>query len=818
MKTEKIKKMSIIEIIEKVGIPTLLMYKTYHNEEDLKTEGMLRQTYVYNASEKEVSEFEEEIKNMQNKGTIQDFIKILDKYQHIIDKEIYVFAMTGFIARDIAEGNKEGLNSLVAFPNKKRDKRASFYFARDLLKNVDIVVPRFSLKDEQYQIEAIVNSQEYFGNNNFLKKRKEENDKRFKQIDETIGLDNVFDPFTPSDMLKFFVYPNLANLLANNVYKKLKINKDLTESQRKEIEELIEKNGGGNAFAHEDLNETIINNTAYIDVDKMLLLSNIKNIRCLFYNRNQDNRNRDNSYDYDNYVKIKEFSRKVGTLLKNKQTIVEMEEGLVNYKTIEKFISFLEKHFINKRFYDDEAIDNLRNDVLNGIVPISMFSKEDFLKIMNFTSEELATLITKQPDALEYLVENDLVNISRMSSVIDLKKYFTDRQVLYLLSKGIIKNENVLEMYNKGKFSVDNIRFLQDNFADFDATSMTSVEKLVKLYLDPSKKEEFDKYRKIFKALKIDETLAEARLRRENKDNKKVLDELDSKIKERQIEVSSNILDQSLELLEEDKLYDLYRMGLIHIEVLVDFVGPTAINDLYATGELKPLDARKLYNDGIIDENAIESVLKDGNLSETQKLVLIYSTFPSMDQEDKEIRERLISYMDKIDDTKTSTNNGTRNHIGGSNPVVTNKYYTDPCARWNFIASFDKDYTQNYLTDGTIIFYLPNEQKYIIEKLYDKNNKPAYGAATYILEENLFDKIKNDLIVNEKIDRSVLIELHKQKNKGIKKFIHTGWANSMMKFFDLQNEEKYSKEEIERKQKLAKQVEISKTKEEDILK
>lgn len=811
MKTEKIKKMSIIEIIEKMGIPTLLMYKVYRNGNDLKTEGMLRQTYIYCTNEEETSKFEEEIKNLQNKGTIQDFIKILDKYQHIIDKEIYVFAMTGFIARDIAEGNKGELESLVTFPNKKRDKHTAFNYGKELLKNVDIVVPRFSLKDEQYQIEAIVNSQEFFGNDNFLKKRKEVNDKRLKQIDETIGLDNVFHFFVPSDMLKFFIYPNLANIVANNIYNKLKFNKDLTESEQKEIEEFVKSHGGGNAFSHEDLCEEINNNIEYIDVDKMLLLSNIK----LFLNSS----NSDNSYDYESYVKFKEFSKKVGTLLKNKQTIIEMEEGLVNYKTIEDFVSFLEKHFINKRFYDDKEIDILRDDVLNGIVSISMFSKEDFLKIMNFTSEELATLITKQPDALEYLVENDLVNISRMGSVIDFKKYFTDRQVLYLLSKGIIKNENVLEMYNKEKFSVDNIRFLQDNFTDFDATSMTSAEKLVKLYLDPSKKEEFDKYRKIFKALKIDETLAEARLRRENKDNKKVLDELDSKIKERQIEVSSNILDQSLELLEEDKLYDLYRMGLIHIEVLVDFVGPTAINDLYATGELKPLDARKLYNDGIIDENAIESVLKDGNLSETQKLVLIYSTFPSMDQEDKEIRERLISYMDKIDDTKTATNNGTRNHIGGgSNPVVTNKHITDPCARWNLIANIDKDYTQEYLTDGTIIFYLPNEQKYVIEKLYDKNNKPAYGAATYILEENLFDKIKNDLIVNKKVDRSVLIELNKQKNKEIKKIIHTGWANSIIKFFDLQNEEKYSEEQIEEIQELAKQVEISKTKEEDILK
>ena len=46
MKTEKIKKMSIIEIIEKMGIPTLLMYKVYRNGNDLKTEGMLRQTYI----------------------------------------------------------------------------------------------------------------------------------------------------------------------------------------------------------------------------------------------------------------------------------------------------------------------------------------------------------------------------------------------------------------------------------------------------------------------------------------------------------------------------------------------------------------------------------------------------------------------------------------------------------------------------------------------------------------------------------------------------------------------------------------------------
>lgn len=802
MKNEKIKKMSMIEIVEKVGMPAVLLRRVFNEGQDYKTEGVLRQAYVYSADKQETTKFESEIKKLQNIGTIKDFVKVLDKYQYIIDKELYVFLMTGLISSDTKGRNME---QLATFPNSKKDKKVALKYVIELLKDIDVVVPRFTIKDGKYDIDAVISSQEYIGNTNFLKKRKKENDERFKQIDETIGLKEVLKPLVPSDMLTFFVYPNLGNLIANNIYNNVRIDDSLTDDELNRIKEFLEKNKNGHIFINEDLEEEVKRNTEYIDVDKMLILSNI--YQCF------RNKKSDDSYDYDDYIKMKEFSQKIGTLLKNKRASVKIQEDVIDYKSITTFLDELENHFINKKFYHDYEIDELRHDILEDTITVSSFSKEDFSKIMRFINEELAVIVTNQPEALEYLVENDFINTSRINAVINLKKDFTDDQVLYLISKGIVENEDVLEMYNKGKFSVDNIRYVQDKLDKFDISSMTSVEKLVKLYLDPSKKEEFDKYRKIFKALKIDETLAENRLRRENEDNKKVLDELDSKLKERQIEVSSNILDQSLELLEVDKLYDLYRMGLIHIDVLVDFVGPTAINDLYATGELKPLDARKLYDDGIIDENTIVAVLKDGKLSETQKLVLIYSTFPSMEDKDKQIREKLISYMNEIDNVKKIPNsNYDKNNINDASSYIYNKHVTDPCARWNLIANIDKDYSQDYLTDGTIIFYMPNEQKYIVEKLYDKNNKPAYGAATYILEEKLFNEIKKDLIINQKIDRSCLIELNKQKNSGIKKIIHTGWANSMTKFFDLENEEKYSKEQIEKIRKLADEVEMSKTK------
>ena len=114
------------------------------------------------------------------------------------------------------------------------------------------------------------------------------------------------------------------------------------------------------------------------------------------------------------------------------------------------------------------------------------------------------------------------------------------------------------------------------------------------------------------------------------------------------------------------------------------------------------------------------------------------------------------------------------------------------------------------MKDGHIIFYLPSEEKYIIEKLYDKNRKTAYGAATYILDEKTFEMHKDEIIKDDKINKSALVDLRKTNSKEVKKLIHTGWGNAMLKYFGVKESKKYSKEQCRVIQSLAEEVENSK--------
>ena len=51
--------------------------------------------------------------------------------------------------------------------------------------------------------------------------------------------------------------------------------------------------------------------------------------------------------------------------------------------------------------------------------------------------------------------------------------------------------------------------------------------------------------------------------------------------------------------------------------------------------------------------------------------------------------------------------------------------------------------------------------------------------------------------------------LRKQESKSVKKIIHTGWGNAILKYFDVKESKKYSKEQCRIIQSLVEEVEAS---------
>lgn len=95
--------------------------------------------------------------------------------------------------------------------------------------------------------------------------------------------------------------------------------------------------------------------------------------------------------------------------------------------------------------------------------------------------------------------------------------------------------------------------------------------------------------------------------------------------------------------------------------------------------------------------------------------------------------------------------------------------------------------------------------------MLDKNGKPFYGAATYILDEDCFKRNEDAIVVDNKVKRNKLSQ--NAESRGVEKLIHspTGWGKGIKEIFGI-NEETKSPEELEQIERAIKIVEESRRK------
>ncbi len=831
MNSNKISKMKMSEIIENYGLPMAFLY---YIDDKGRTQQMLRSTYKPDALGERLKEFESKIKEVQIKSInspleINGIVSVMNEYEDIIDKEQYIFLMAKLLKEDV-EGELQLINGQKRFnevvyqtylPKHLKGNyslKQALTSAKVLLSDVDIMFGEIDSSSKKPKFES---SQEFVGNKKAIMRAKENSLKKLEEIENTVGLENLLKRLEPYHMITFFKYQNVATTLMSYLYFKYPDNIKIFENK-----ELVEYDTENDVVKPHYEFEDFLNLTKeyfeYVNVDKLLLLS------VFSYYAKTKNQNRD--FTIEEFNELKDLLDKIGKLVDNNKRKVEFIVSnnddrndnkntvyKISYDDIVSLVEDMSKHFINGIFYDDKKLRNLFDNIISGNISIDSIAPNDFKKtVKDVTVRDILLLLENQPNGLQYIIESNILSEKNIYMILDKKKDFDAEQISFLINKNILDINDILKLYMQDKVSLENVKLLKENLKERNVESIVSESKLVELYLDPSKKEEFDKYRRIFKTLKIDETADEIKQIKDNNDNEDKIKEIEKSILQRQKDIGEKILGQSANLLESDKMYELYHMGLLQIDTIIDYIGADAVKDLYASGKLKPIDAKRLYDDSILKIDMIRDVLKSNNLSDTEKLVLIYSTFPSTeDKNDVEIRESLIKYIRNPDDTNNfNKKRKIKQKDHDINPIIDDrikKYASDPCARWNLISSLDKQYSEEYLKDGNIIFYLPNEGKYIIEKLYTKDYKAAYGAATYILDEDLFNKNKEDIIVSKKVNRSYLVGLEKiQRGKEIKKIVHTGWGNAIIKYFDIDKSDKYSEKEKKKIRELAEKVEKSK--------
>ena len=657
-----------------------------------------------------------------------------------------------------------------------------------VLKSIDIITGQNQVKINGKNYEAeIITSQDRIGNSKSVKEKNKQAERRFRKVAEIIPLSELKYFLTPSDLIDICRYPVLGTELRDFILN-MSISKEDTKKQfnvvsRKvtEFDEKKEKRKGGKTYSIDNFCEVLNANIKYMDIDRLLIVA-LENYYQLFVNAPDEKK-------YEDALRLKEFSRKVDRVLENKNMVFKRGKvgapEVTSYENIMNEIDEILSCYINTEEHTKEEVLQIREDILKGKRGYATISFLDYANAMKFDRNELLRIVEQEPEALEYFLTTGLVDEKVLKEFIKTEKVINSNVALALYNNGLISTEDLLILYSDSKISLESIKLIKDSIKKpEELEAIVSIDELIELYNVPDKKEEFERYRRLFKLLKIDG---------------KSIDE--------QNDLGIQILDSSNQLLDDETIIDLYKKGIITCDLLVDFVN-SSFENLYVSGELKPSDVRRLFDNGIIDKEKLKVLLL--KMTDEEKMVSVFSTFPG--KENATLRKELLSNLTEAERSihEKSVKSGIvkKEKQDKKEDETHEEFETDPCARWSLIAELDEEYSQKLLDDGTLRVYLPNRGKYIIEKLFDSKHRTAYGAATYILDENDFEQNQADIIQQNKVNRSRLVELSKANLA--KKIIHKGWGKAICKEFDIENPKLYTEERRNLIKQLADEVEKSK--------
>lgn len=780
MQQLKIDSKSMYDIVNKWGFPS-----------DLSE---FEATYKCDASPADIEKFKEQIISLSKSSTkkrktedsekkFSEYLDIISKNESIFDKNLYLLHVARLLKEDYsAQYNSDNENEIdtnrVYTSEEYSDmakKALLIRSAKKILSNLDIANIRIRKDENGKERYEIYTSSEFISEDRSkIDEREEKVREQLKKINQKIGLEKILKFFEPDeffnqDELDVCKYENLSYLCKKQV-----------ESQKDEKCQISK------------IAEIIRNYPEYIDIDKLLVMATIRYYQTIEYDIE--------TIPYEEVEKLKSFTENVKLILLSKSTKAKpycSSTRNVSFKELEKEIKKLCSHFINGKYYQEYEKNDLVKDIITGKTSLHDFSKEDFLNL-SFSQREVSEMIFRNPTSIEFLVTNNLEKIEEVREKVELQRNVNFEQLVACINSKVLDYEDIMRLYYDKKISIETVKSLKQKLEEEKKseelkklTGLVSSKVLVKMLLSKDE-QNAEEYIRLYKALIID-----------------------GKTLEEKKDIANEILDYSLDLLEEEKMYELYYEGLIPVDSLLDIIGDqsSGFEDLFKNGEIKPIDARRLYLDGIITEQNFVNLLS--SMEDGERLALICAVFPnSKDENELDLREKLLQTMSPIirstygKNDKASTNRNTSNNSNNDkNNKSENRRMSDPCLRWNFLSNLDKEFSQQYLRDGTVIFYLPNEGSYIIEKLFDKNMEPCYGVATYILDKEDFDKYK-DIIIDKKNSciRPKILPRLREENENVTKIVHTGWGNALTRYFEIDSNEKYTEEQKDVIHSLAEEI------------
>lgn len=443
------------------------------------------------------------------------------------------------------------------------------------------------------------------------------------------------------------------------------------------------------------------------------------------------------------------------------ETIIEADE-----KNIEEFLA----RCTDTRYLSDLYIDKLHANLAVGTFPENL----EELKIAGVGLEDVTHII----ESYEEAEDKD-----------EKEKLLTSANALerYLLRNTELKEEDFIDLYVNGN---------------------ANLELIEQMKLGEMPKEYFDtRFMELFSEDVYFDT-------KESNTKLKRYANLYSVLREKQqIDTTTDDLVVKLSGMFGEEFIpnimgELYKTGIADIEEAMQWLGGEFIATQYKQEVLQPVEIREMYNKGKIDLQELAgmiSLLEDN----TEKFMVISSLFP--EAESIEIRQELFKRCLELGDSLKEDDKGTKRKKGKKSDNKYDQYITDPGERFKAAQLLDKEYSLKMTSDGHAIMHLPNLQTVWIEKMLDKDGNPYYGAASYFVNEEYFEKNKDTILVEDKVKRRKLSQ--NSESKSIEKLIHspTGWVKGVKRILKI-NEETRTPEELQEIENAMKSVKESRRK------
>jgi len=705
--------------------------------------------------------------------TVNEIVSFIKKNQKYFDRKVFIFASYLYLTK-VKKVEAVDVTQFVSDKDEKIKKMKEY-----LIKNPTLYIDDSDdkVKDRMYDSRNYTN----MAQRNELQKEIEDGDKRFTEIDATLSLENLALLYSFIDLQNIFCKNrNLGEELGSEVYTsvyrehglsdidiyKIKIG-ELDESEVLSDDTLVQE---GAPFILQALRDF----KGYIDWDKLLLCTAYKVKGILENNPNfKDENNKMCTYVMKTcYSLIRD---------KNAQASGEIEsifDGSVTKKfsySVKDLERDLSNRIIGDMYYSETKVLETKQKVLDGEVELESFNTSSIIKLLGLSAYDIKVCMQNNSNNMLFLLDHGVVRKNVLLQYLYNNDY--NEKVFSKLTTGgenYLNDDDIFQLYINGKIPLEKMKIYKEKFVN-ELTEENLVKKFreIKTLISDDDKLKLERYIALYRALRISNASLEERIR-----------------------LGDSIVLALGEEMQEEEFIDLYKRNLITINNVIEWNGESFVNDMFSKGQLRPNDVKKLIEDKKLDLYKIMENLLNGDLSDEEKVTLIFSTF---DQEsDEPVRQKLLQSLGIGGDFSIPSNSlGSNDDEVRKNDKMEKprkkRYIFDPCYKMQLLTMLDKEYSYSLSKDGHLIIEFPNLNQVWIEKLFTRKYghiESAVGAATYKMSADAF-KAYN--IVNNfgKVDRSKLYRLY--NNRLSQRYLHTkNWGDTIKEAFDVKHSERYS--------------------------